>query len=60
MDRFCGIGILAFDEYDMNCADNRKGERAALRAWLGENPDFEVEPYRAYHLGARSFILHRR
>ena len=52
--------LLMFDEYDMQCADNSKGERAALRAWLQENPTFEVEPYRAYHLGARSFILHKR
>jgi len=51
--------LLMFDEYDMQCADNSKGERAALRAWLRENPQFEVEPYRAYHLGARSFILHK-
>ncbi len=51
--------LLMFDEYDLNGADNRKGERAALRAWLKENPDFDVEPYRCYHTGARSFLVHR-
>jgi len=52
--------LLMFDEYDVNRADNRKGERAALRAWLAENPQFEIEPYRCYHVHARAFILHTR
>jgi O-methyltransferase len=52
--------LLLFDEYDLHRADNAKGERAALRAWLKENPQFEVEPYRAYHVHARAFILHKR
>lgn len=51
--------LLLFDEFDVNRADNAKGERAALRAWLKENPEFEVEPYRCYHVHARSFILHK-
>ncbi len=51
--------LLLFDEYDQHFADNSKGERAALRAWLKENPNFEVEPYRTYHARARSFIVHK-
>ena len=51
--------LLLFDEYDLHGADNSKGERGALRAWLKENPDFEVEPYRLYHVHARSFIVHK-
>jgi hypothetical protein len=52
--------LLLFDEFDQNAADNAKGERAALRAWLNENPAFDVELYRPYHARARSFIVHRR
>ena len=52
--------LLLFDEFDVNRADNAKGERAALRAWLKENPGFEIEPYRCYHVHARSFILHKK
>ncbi len=52
--------LLLFDEYDLNGADNKKGERAALRAWLNEHPEFDVEPYRCYHTAARSFIVHRQ
>lgn len=51
--------LLLFDEYDQHAADNAKGERAALRAWLKENPNFEVELYRTYHARARSFIVHK-
>lgn len=52
--------LLLFDEFDVNQANNSKGERAALRAWLKENPTFEVEPYRCYHVHARSFIVHKK
>ena len=51
--------LLLFDEFDLNRADNTKGERAALEAWLKENSEFDVEPYRCYHTHARSFIVHR-
>ena len=51
--------LLMFDEYDLNQADNTKGERSALRRWLKENPEFEVEHYRSYHSTARSFIVHK-
>ena len=51
--------LLLFDEYDVHQASNNKGERAALRAWLKENPAFEVEPYRNYHTHARAFIVHK-
>lgn len=51
--------LLLFDEYDLHLARNDMGERAALRAWLKENPEFEVEPYRTYHVCARSFIVHK-
>lgn len=52
--------LLLFDEYDLHLARNDMGERAALRAWLKENPEFEVEPYRTYHVAARSFLVHKR
>jgi len=52
--------LLMFDEYDLQRADNSLGERAALRQWLAENPEFEVEHYRSYHISARSFIVHRK
>ena len=52
--------LLLFDDYDGHHADNTKGERGALRGWLRENTNFEVEPYRCYHAGARSFIVHKR
>lgn len=52
--------LLMFDEYDAQYANNSVGERAALRRWLGENPDFEVEHYRSYHVAARSLIVHRK
>ena len=52
--------LLLFDEFDLHLADNSKGERRALHAWLSENPNFEVEPYRTYHVHARSFIVHRK
>ncbi|MEQ9447215.1 MAG: hypothetical protein RJS98_16750 [Rhodospirillaceae bacterium] len=52
--------LLMFDEYDAQYADNTLGERAALRRWLAENPEFEVEHYRSYHVSARSFIVHRK
>ncbi len=51
--------LLLFDEYDLHSADNRKGERAALRSWLKENPQFDVELYRGYHVHAKAFILHK-
>lgn len=51
--------MLLFDDYDGHHADNTKGERGALRAWLKENPEFEVELYRCYHAGARAFIVHK-
>ena len=51
--------LLMFDEYDLHQADNTKGERSALRRWLKENPEFEVEPYRSYPSTARSFIVHK-
>lgn len=51
--------LLLFDEYDMHRADNTKGERSALRRWLKENPEFDVEHYRSYHVAARSFIVHK-
>lgn len=51
--------LLMFDEYDLHRARNDMGERAALRAWLQENPEFEVEPYRTYHVAARSFLVHK-
>ncbi len=52
--------LIMFDEYDAQYANNMLGERAALRRWLAENPDFEVEHYRSYHVAARSFIVHRK
>lgn len=52
--------LLLFDEYDLHSADNAKGERAALRAWLRENPQFDVELYRSYHVHAKAFILHKK
>lgn len=52
--------LLLFDEFDLHSADNAKGERAALRAWLKENPRFDVELYRGYHVHAKAFILHKK
>ena len=52
--------LLLFDEYDLHRANNAMGERSALRRWLSENPNFDVEPYRSYHVHARSFMVHRR
>jgi hypothetical protein len=52
--------LIMFDEYDAQYANNSLGERAALRRWLSENPEFEVEHYRSYHVAARSFIVHRK
>ena len=52
--------LLLFDEYDLHHANNAFGERAALRAWLKENPQFDVELFRTYGSGARSFIVHKR
>ena len=51
--------LLLFDDYDHLAADNKKGERRAVHEWLGRHPDLALEPYRAYSVFARSFILHK-
>lgn len=50
--------LLLFDDYDQLAASNTVGERKALATWLAENPRFHVEPYRAYGVFGRSFLLH--
>lgn len=52
--------LLLFDEYDLHQASNAVGERAALRAWLKENPRFDVELFRTYGSAARAFIVHKQ
>lgn len=52
--------LLLFDDYDQLAAANDKGERRAVREWLGNHPEFELELYRTYGTFCRSFIVHRR
>ncbi|WP_171900826.1 class I SAM-dependent methyltransferase [Stappia indica] len=51
--------LLMFDDFDQLAADNSLGERRALREWLSNHPEYEVEPYRNYGIFCRSFIVHR-
>lgn len=51
--------LLMFDDFDQLAASNSKGERRALREWLANHPEIEVEPYRNYGVFCRAFIVHR-
>ncbi|MDB5446073.1 MAG: hypothetical protein JWQ97_1390 [Phenylobacterium sp.] len=51
--------LILFDDFDQMGASNRKGERRAVREWLGENPGFSLESYRNYAIYGRSFLFGR-
>jgi len=50
--------LLLFDDFHANRADNRLGERRALREWLEENPQFQVEKLHDYDLMCRAYVVH--
>jgi hypothetical protein len=50
--------MLLFDDWNTFVADNRRGERAACREWLAENPQFSIESYVRYGWHGEGFIVH--
>jgi hypothetical protein len=50
--------VLLFDEFHANNASNQLGERRALREWLAENPEIEVERWMDYAAVGRAFFVH--
>lgn len=52
--------ILLFDEFNVHKASNEHGERRALREWLADNPQFEVERWYDYGVSCRSYFVHER
>jgi O-methyltransferase len=52
--------LLLFDDYDQLGASNDKGERRAVREWLANHPEVELEAYRSYATFSRAFIVHRK
>lgn len=49
--------ILLFDDWNTFLADNRRGERAACREWLAENPSIAIESYVKYGWHGEGFIV---
>jgi hypothetical protein len=47
--------VLMFDDYNAYCADNKRGERRALREFC-ETVPFEFEPWFAYQYGGQAFL----
>ena len=58
-DKLVQGSVLLFDDFNAQCASNHTGERAALRQWLAENPQFSVEPWFAYEGMAQAFFVHK-
>ncbi|HMI88706.1 MAG TPA: TylF/MycF/NovP-related O-methyltransferase [Polyangiaceae bacterium] len=50
--------MLLFDDWNTFVADNRRGERAACREWLAENPTLSIESYVKYGWHGEGFIVH--
>jgi len=59
-DRLIDNSFVLFDEYNAFSADPRRGERAAVSAFLRSNPDVELEFFRHYGVHGTSFIFRRR
>ena len=50
--------VILFDDWLCYRADPSKGEQAAAKAWLAENPHLRLVPYRTYANVGQSFIVH--
>ncbi|MGI8792791.1 MAG: TylF/MycF/NovP-related O-methyltransferase [Acidimicrobiales bacterium] len=52
--------VLIFDDWFCFRARSNKGEQRACAEWLERNQHLEVVPYRDFHWGGKSFIVHRQ
>jgi predicted O-methyltransferase YrrM len=52
--------IILFDDWLCYRADPTKGEQAAVRRWLDEQPQLSLVPFRSYANVGQSFIVHVR
>lgn len=50
--------VILFDDWLCYRADPNKGEQAAVKRWLSENPNIDLIPYRHYANVGQSFIVH--
>lgn len=50
--------VLMFDDFNAQCASNKLGERAALSAWLEENPHIRTELWFYYEGMSAVFFVH--
>ena len=57
-DKLADGAVLCFD--DWYCFNGRpdKGEQKATAEWLAANPQISLMPYREFHFGGKSFLVH--
>jgi O-methyltransferase len=52
--------VICFDDWHFFKSRQDHGEQLATAEWLSANPDISLVPYRPFHWGGMSFIVHRR
>jgi O-methyltransferase len=59
-DKLVDGAVLCFD--DWYCFNGRadKGEQKATAEWLEANPSISLMPYREFHWGGKSFLVHTK
>lgn len=50
--------VILFDDWNTFTARNTHGERAAVREWLAEHPEIELESYVKYGWHGEAFLVH--
>jgi hypothetical protein len=52
--------VVCFDDWFTFNGKPDKGEQKATAEWLEKNPDISLMPYRDFHWGGKSFLVHQK
>lgn len=58
-DKLVDGAVICFDDWYTFSARPDKGEQRACAEWMEAHPTLSLMPYREFHWGGKSFILHR-
>lgn len=57
-DKLVDGAVLCFDDWYCFNGRSDKGEQKATGEWLQANPNISLMPYREFHFGGKSFLVH--
>jgi O-methyltransferase len=58
-DKLADGAVLCFDDWFTFSGRPDKGEQKAVAEWLEKNPEINLMPYRDFHWGGKSFLVHK-